>query len=81
MLALVIMKCLICRQAETVEGLTVVMLQREEIRYAIEKVPARICPNCGDALVEESVAQKLLQAAESRYAAGQWMETWAYDLP
>lgn len=75
------MNCLICKQAQAIAGVTVVILERGETRYVIKNVPARICPQCGDATVAEAVADRLLQAAEARLMAGQWTESWTYDFP
>ena len=58
------MICLICRQAETVDGLTSVSFERDEMRLVVKDVPARVCPGCGEAYVEEDVAVRLLQEAE-----------------
>jgi YgiT-type zinc finger domain-containing protein len=58
------MICLICRQAELVEGITSVPFERGEFRLLIEHVPASVCPNCGEAVLEEDVAIQLLNEAE-----------------
>ena len=59
------MKCLICRHAELVSGLTSIQLERSEMQFVINNIPARVCPACGDAYVEEQVAAALLlQAAQ-----------------
>lgn len=59
------MNCLICRQAELAAGLAPVQFERNEIRFVIQHVPALVCPGCGEAYVEEPVAEALLhQAAE-----------------
>jgi YgiT-type zinc finger domain-containing protein len=65
------MICLICRQTETVDGLTSVYFERGEMRLIVNHVPARICPSCGDAYVVEQVAMRLLQVAEELSAAGE----------
>ena len=57
------MICLICRQAEVVGGLTPVHLERGEMKLVINHVPARVCPACGEAYVEEEVAGTLLRKA------------------
>ena len=57
------MNCLICRQAELASGLTSVPLERDEMKYMINHVPARLCPSCGEAYLEEQVAETLLQQA------------------
>ena len=65
------MICLICGQAETVDGLTAVHFERGEMRLVVNHVPARVCPSCGEAYVEEQVAVRLLRAAETMSAAGE----------
>lgn len=65
------MICLICRQAETVDGLTTVHFERGEMRLVVNSVPARVCPSCGEAYVEEQVAASLLREAEAMSAAGE----------
>ena len=65
------MICLICRQAETVDGLTSVHFERGEMRLVVNNVPARVCPSCGEAYVEEDVAVQLLRDAEAMSAAGE----------
>jgi YgiT-type zinc finger domain-containing protein len=62
------MICLICRQAETLDGLTSVHFERGEMRLVVNHVPARLCPSCGEAYVEEQVAVRLLREAEAMVA-------------
>ena len=64
------MICLICRQAELVNGLTSVTLERAEIRLTAKNVPAFICPSCGDACVSGDVAVRLLRSAERLVKTG-----------
>jgi YgiT-type zinc finger domain-containing protein len=64
------MICLICRQAELVAGFTSVNFERGEMRLVVNNVPARICPSCGEAYVEEDVAVRLLQKAKEVSMAG-----------
>ena len=58
------MICLICRQAEMLDGFTSVRFERGEMHLVINNVPARICPSCGEGYLEEEVAIRLLQRAE-----------------
>ena len=58
------MICLICRRAETVNGLTSVRFERGEMRLVVNNVPAQICPSCGEAYLAEEVAEQLLNDAE-----------------
>lgn len=60
-------KCVICKQGETVEGQTTVTLERDGTVLVIKDVPAGVCENCGEAYVSEEVATRLL--AEIQQAA------------
>jgi len=64
------MNCLICRQAEIVDELTSVTFERGEMRLVVNNVPARVCPSCGEAYVDEDVAVKLLQDADEMSKTG-----------
>ena len=64
------MRCLICMQAETVDGLTSMTFERSEFRLVINHVPARLCPNCGEAYLEEDVAMTVMRDAERESAQG-----------
>jgi YgiT-type zinc finger domain-containing protein len=65
------MKCLICLQAETVDESTSVTFERGEFRLVLNNVPARVCPKCGEAYVEEDVALNLLRDAERESELGE----------
>ena len=64
------MICVICHQAETMDGRTLVMFERGEFRLQVNSVPARVCPNCDETYVEASVAGQLLQMARQTFEAG-----------
>ncbi|HVF25872.1 MAG TPA: type II toxin-antitoxin system MqsA family antitoxin [Anaerolineales bacterium] len=64
------MICLICRQAEAIDGLTSVNFERGEMRLLIKNVPAHVCPSCGEAYLDEAVAVRLLRDAEEISKAG-----------
>jgi len=64
------MICLICRQADIVDGFTSITLEREEFRLLINHVPAHICPSCGEAIVDENVAIQLIREAEDSFEQG-----------
>ena len=64
------MICLICRKAETVEGLTHIEFECGEFRLIVKSVPARICPGCGEAYAAEAVAEQLLKLARQRSDQG-----------
>jgi YgiT-type zinc finger domain-containing protein len=73
------MICLICRQAEIVDGRTSVKFERGETHLVIARVPARICPQCGEAYVNEEVAAQLLRGAGEMAEAGVFNGVCEYD--
>jgi YgiT-type zinc finger domain-containing protein len=75
------MICLICRQAELVDGLTSMHFERGEMILVVNHVPARICPSCGEAYVEEEVAVRLLLSAETISAVGEMYTVMEYNQP
>jgi YgiT-type zinc finger domain-containing protein len=64
------MKCLICERSETVSGFTSIPFERGEFRLTINNIPAQVCPNCGEAYVEEDVAVLLLKNTEYKFEEG-----------
>ena len=64
------MICLICRQAEAVDGLTSISFELGEMSLVVNGVPARVCPSCGEAYVHEDVAVRLLREAKKMSEAG-----------
>lgn len=74
------MICLICRQAETVDGFTSVTFERGEMKFVVNNVPARVCPHCGEAYVEQVVAERLLRSADEMSRLGELEDVRDYEL-
>ena len=72
------MKCVVCKQAETRPGTTTMTLQRGDSTFVIKDVPARICPNCGEAYVDDDVAAGVLRSAEELSRAGAQVDIRSY---
>lgn len=72
------MRCAICKQAEVKPGHTTVTLERNALTLVVKNVPARICPNCGEAYLDEAVASHLLQDAENVALAGAQVDVRQY---
>jgi YgiT-type zinc finger domain-containing protein len=73
------MICLICRQAEIIDGFTSIPFERAEFRLLIKHVPAHVCPSCGEAIVDENVAIRLLSEAEDVMNEGIIEDVHEYD--
>ncbi len=74
------MICIICDDAETLPGLTSILLEREEHSLTFNNVPVQICPNCGEAYADELVTFSLLREAERMAQAGTKLEVLEYAL-
>ena len=64
------MKCVICKHGETVAGHTTVTLERNGMTLVFKNVPGRVCDNCGERYVDESVTELLLKTAKQAASAG-----------
>ena len=73
------MICLICRQAEIVEGFTPIHFERGEMHLLIKHVPARVCQQCGEAYVDEETATQLLRIAREMSEMGALDAACEYD--
>ncbi|MGB8212666.1 MAG: YgiT-type zinc finger protein [Anaerolineales bacterium] len=74
------MKCFVCNQAEAIPGRTSMLLERAALSLTIRNVPARLCPICGEAYVEEAVAANLLYQAEKAIKAGTKVDVCEYAV-
>ena len=64
------MNCIICRQAELIDGFTSIPFERDEFRLLMRNVPAQVCPNCSEAIVDEDVAAEVLKKTEDIFEQG-----------
>jgi len=72
------MKCIICKQSETHPGVTTVTLERGGLTLVVKNVPALVCENCGEAYVDETVAEQLLATAEQMARSGTLVDVRQY---
>jgi YgiT-type zinc finger domain-containing protein len=72
------MTCVICRQAETQSGTTTLTLTRGKLTFVVRAVPALVCPNCGEAYIDEAAARQLLSTAEQLAQAGTQVDVREY---
>jgi len=72
------MKCVICKEEETVQGAATVTLRRGEVTLVFKDVPAQVCPNCGEEYVNEKTTAQLLQQAEDAVRLGSQVDIRQY---
>ena len=73
------MNCVICKQGNTVNGTTTIILERDETTLVFKHVPAKVCENCGEAYLDDETTQQLMNAAEAAVKAGVQVEIRAYS--
>lgn len=64
------MKCVICRHGETYDGFATVTLERDGLTQVVKKVPARVCDNCGEQYIDDTVAVELFKITEAAANSG-----------
>ncbi len=64
------MKCVICKQAKTRQGVTTATFERGDSVFVVKDVPAQVCPNCGEDYVDSAITAELLRSAEDLARAG-----------
>lgn len=72
------MKCTICEIGFMKEGKVTVTLERDESIIIVKKVPALVCENCGEYILNETVTAKLMEAAEKAMANNAEVEILQY---
>jgi YgiT-type zinc finger domain-containing protein len=75
------MKCLICKQGETINSTTTVTLERGETTLVIKDVPAQVCANCGEAYFDADVTDAVLDMLNAAVYGGVQVEVRAYAIP
>jgi YgiT-type zinc finger domain-containing protein len=63
-------KCTSCRQADVAPGTTTITLERDQSIFVIRHVPAQVCPNCGEAYMDEQTTAALFSEAEAAMRHG-----------
>ena len=71
------MICIICRQAEIIDGRLSVNFERGEMNFAINNVPVEICSGCGEAYVDEEVAVRNIELFEFEH----WLKKLLDKIP
>jgi YgiT-type zinc finger domain-containing protein len=72
------MRCVVCKQADVRPGEATVTLEREGLTLVVKRVPARVCPNCGEEYVAEDVTARLPASAEEMARAGALVDVREY---
>ena len=72
------MNCPMCRTGELKPGQTTVMFSRNETVFVVKGVPAEVCTQCGDYVLDETVADWISDRADSAVERGAEVEILRY---
>ncbi len=64
------MNCAICRNGETEEGKTTIVLERGDTTLVFKHVPVQVCENCGEQYLSSTVNSDLLSRANDAIRRG-----------
>ncbi len=64
------MTCVICKSGTLEAGKTTVTLERGKALIVFRRVPAKICPNCGESYLDDGVVAEVYHAADQAAKAG-----------
>lgn len=64
------MTCVICKIGKLEAGKTTVTLERGKALIVFRRVPAKICPNCGESYLDDGVVAEVYHAADQAAKAG-----------
>ena len=68
------MICAICKTGQYKEGLTTVVLTKNDSAVIIKQVPALVCDQCGEYILSNDITKQILSIAEEAYANGTELE-------
>jgi YgiT-type zinc finger domain-containing protein len=74
------MKCAICKNGNTYEGLTTVTLEQDNTLVIIKEVPAHICDNCGHYYLAEEFAARVMAIAQETVKKGVEIEVARFNV-
>lgn len=65
------MTCSICKNGKMKDGLAQVVLTRDESTVIFKNVPALVCDDCGEYILDEKIASELYSKAEEFFKLSQ----------
>ena len=74
------MKCIICKNGETTQGVTTVTLEKMGSTIIFKDEPSLVCDNCGEQYVDDSVTDNLLKKALDIIKSGVEVDIREYKL-
>lgn len=64
------MKCAICKNGQTSQGVSTIVLERNQMTLVFKQVPSDVCDNCGEEYISSRINKELFAVAETEYKRG-----------
>ncbi len=64
------MNCETCKNGGTHPGKTTITVDQNDLILVIRNIPAEVCDNCGEAYMDEDVAQRVYELAQETAKSG-----------
>jgi YgiT-type zinc finger domain-containing protein len=71
--------CPVCK-GKMENGITDLSMRRKQSVVIVEEIPALVCSNCGEAIIESMVAQKAYDLAAEYLRPGKSLEFCKFDV-
>lgn len=68
------MTCVLCKSGHYKKGFTTVVLTKEDSAVIIKGVPAMVCDQCGEYILDGKTTKLVLAMAEEAYSKGAEVE-------
>ena len=68
------MTCVLCKSGHYEKGFTTVVLTKEDSAVIIKGVPAMVCDQCGEYILDGNTTKLVLAMAEEAYSKGAEVE-------
>ena len=68
------MNCPLCRNGRFTDGKTTMTVEKGDAILVVRDIPARVCDNCGDGFIRESIGRKVSQLVQDELRKGVQME-------
>jgi YgiT-type zinc finger domain-containing protein len=72
------MTCVICKTGTPEPGRTTATFDREGVVVVIQRVPAEVCPQCGEPYYDATTTERLLELVNRAIEAGSKLEVRDY---
>jgi YgiT-type zinc finger domain-containing protein len=72
------MNCVICKSGIYTDGFATVVLTKYGSVVIVKNVPAKVCNQCGEYILDAATSRRILVLAQEAYAKGSEVEIYSF---